>query len=188
MWGDSPFARRLGALAVIAAGAALSACGFSSPSGTAGLGGSSLAHLKSIATRHSSAVHAAVKPVSPGSADFVTAVGGDKTSLPIEVRYALRARPEVGKPVELDIQVTPTGPLGRLLTSFHAEDGLTIAGGGAASETDRPEPGVPVSHALKIVARRDGIFYVKATVLVDAGSDSVARTFTIPVIAGAGAS
>lgn len=180
--------RRLGALGALAVCAALAACGSSLPSGTAASGSSSLAHLKSIATRRSLAAHAAAKPVGAGTADFVTAVGGDKTALPVEVRFALRNRPEVGKPVELDVQVTPMGPLARLVTSFHADDGLTIDGGGAASETDRPEPGIPLSRALRIVARRDGLFYVKATVLVDAGADSVARTYTIPVIAGAGAS
>lgn len=187
MWRDSP-AHRLGALSALAVCAALSACGFGSQSGTAVPGGSSLAHLKSIAIRHSSASHAAAKPAVSGAADFVSAIGPEKTALPIEVRFALRNRPEVGKPVELDVQVTPTGPLGRLVTSFHADDGLAIERGGATSETDRPEPGVALSRALTIVAQRDGLFYVKATVLVDAGADSVASTFTIPVIAGAGAS
>ncbi len=119
---------------------------------------------------------------------MVAAVSGDKAGVPVEVRFALRQRPEVGQPVELDVEVTPTAPLGRLVTSFRAGDGLTIQDGGGTSESDRPVPGMPLSRALKIVARRDGIFYVNATVLVDAGADSVARTFTIPVIAGAGAS
>jgi hypothetical protein len=133
-------------------------------------------------------VNATKKPTPPGSADFVAAVAGDKSAVPVEVRFELHGRPEIGKPVELDIQVTPTAPLGRVVTSFHAEDGLDIEQGGAASETDRPTPGVPLSRALTIVAQHDGIFYVSATVLVDLGADSVARTFTIPVIAGAGQS
>jgi hypothetical protein len=186
--GTAAFARRAAALSSLAVCAALAACGSSSPAGSAGSGGSSFPHLKSMAVKRPAAAHAAAKPMVPGSADFVAAVGGGKSAVPVEVRFALRDRPEVGKPVELDVEVTPTAPLGRLVTSFHAEDGLAIERGGAASETDRPEPGMPLSRALTIVAQHDGIFYVSATVLVDAGADSTARTFTIPVIAGAGAS
>jgi len=190
MSGDSPatFRGRLAAVSLLAFCAALTACGSASHSGSGALGASSIAHLKEIAIRRSPLGHAMARPVAPGAADFVIAVGVDRTALPVEVRFALRKRPEVGKPVELDVQVTPTAPLGRILTSFHADDGLTIEGGGATGETDRPEPGVAVSHALTIVAQHDGLFYVKATVLVDIGADSVARTFTIPVIAGGGAS
>jgi len=185
--GSTTVRRRLGVFSALALCGALTACGGSS-SGTGAAGASSLAHLKSIALGRSSATRATARAATASGGDFVTAVGVDRTALPIEVQFALRKRPEVGEPVELDIRVTPTGPLGRLIMSFHAEDGLAIAGGEAASETDRPAPGIPLSHALTIVAQRDGIYYVKATVLVDVGADSIARTFTIPVIAGAGAS
>ncbi|HEY2590047.1 MAG TPA: hypothetical protein VGI35_00545, partial [Steroidobacteraceae bacterium] len=163
----------------------LAGCGSHSAPGSAG--GAAASFAKAIGARHPAA-NVAKKPTSPGYADFVAAVAGDRGAVPVEVRFELRGRPEVGKPVELDIQVTPTAPLGRLVTSFHAEDGLSIEQGGAASETDRPTPGTPLSRALTIVAQHDGIFYVSATVLVDLGADSVARTFTIPVIAGAGQS
>jgi len=164
---------------------ALAACGSHATPGSAGSAASSL--VKALGARHPPAANAAKKRVLPGSADFVAAVAGDKSAVPVEVQFQLHARPEVGKPVELDVQVTPTAPLVRLVTSFHAEDGLAIEQGGAASEADRPAPGVPVSRALTVIAQHDGIFYVSATVLVDLGADSVARTFTIPVIAGAGA-
>lgn len=185
---SATFVRRIAALTGLAVCAALSSCGSSSAPSTSGGAASTLEHLKAIGTRHPSAAHATAKPAARGTADLVAAVAGGKEAIPVEVRFALHDRPEVGKPVELDVQVTPTGPLGHFVTSFNAEDGLAIERGGDASETDRPEPGVPVSRALTIVASKDGIFYVTATVLVDSGADSVARTFTIPVIAGAGAS
>lgn len=180
------FAHWAGALSGLALCVVLAGCGSHSAPGSAGSAAASFA--KAIGTRHPSAANPAKKPTSAGNADFVAAVAGDKSAVPVEVRFELHGRPEIGKPVELDIQVTPTAPLGRVVTSFHAEDGLAIEQGGAASETDRPTPGVALSRALTIVAQHDGIFYVSATVLVDLGADSVARTFTIPVIAGAGQS
>ncbi len=144
--------------------------------------------------------HGALHPVgaAPGSsaapqrapradADLVTAVSAGKGGLPVDVRFALRQRPEVGQSAELDLVMIPSAPVDRLMTSFHAEDGLTLSDGAQPRVDDRPEPGVPISHALTIVPKQDGIFYINATVLVDSGTESIARTFTIPVIAGAGA-
>ncbi len=118
---------------------------------------------------------------------MVTAVSAGKGGLPVDVKFALRQRPEVGQSAELDLIVIPSAPLDRLMTSFHVEEGLTLSDGAQPSVEDRPEPGVPISHALTIVPKQDGIFYVDATVLADSGTGSIARTFTIPVIAGAGA-
>jgi hypothetical protein len=182
------FARWGTVLSGLALCVVLAGCGSHSAPSSQGGTASSFARLTAIGARQPAAAHGATKRALPGSADFVAAVGGDKSAVPVEVRFQLHERPEVGKPVELDVQLTPTAPLGRLVASFHAEDGLAIEQGGAASETDRPTPGVPLSRALTIVARHDGIFYVSATVLVDLGADSVARTFKIPVIAGGGAS
>jgi len=181
-------ARWLTALSGLALCVVLAGCGSHSAPASGGSAASSFARLGGIGARHPSAADAAKKAALPANANLVAAVAGDKSPVPVEVRFELHERPEIGKPVELDVQVTPTAPLGRLVTSFHAEDGLSIEQGGAASETDRPVPGTPLSRTLTIVAQHDGIFYVSATVLVDLGADSVARTFTIPVIAGSGTS
>jgi hypothetical protein len=131
------------------------------------------------------AVQQAVQP--PPDRDMVVAVSnGTGTSVPVEVRFALRERPEIGKAAELDLEMVPSAPVDRLIASFYAEPGLTLSDGAQPAERDRPEPGVPISHRLTIVAQHDGIFYVNATVLADFNNDSVAHTFTIPVIAGAG--
>lgn len=127
-------------------------------------------------------------PVAPPvNRDMVRAVGdGSGRDVPVEVRFALRSRPEIGHPAKLDLQLVPTGPLDRLVASYHAEPGLTLAQGGAPTEVPAPKPGVPIDHELKIVAERSGIFYVEATVLANSANGSVARTFTIPIIAGHG--
>jgi hypothetical protein len=117
---------------------------------------------------------------------MVSAVTASKTGLPVEVKFALRQRPEVGQSAELDLLVIPSAPFDRVMTSFHAEQGLTLSDGAQPIVQDRPEPGVPIAHTLKIVAQQDGVFYVDATVLVDSGTESLARTFTVPVIAGTG--
>lgn len=119
---------------------------------------------------------------------MVRAVGNAADAkVPIEVRFALRDRPEIGKPAKLDLELVPLAPLDRMIASFYAGPGLSVASGAQPAEADRPEPGVPIRHEIEIVAQRDGVFSVSATVLADSSAGSVSRTFTIPVIAGAGA-
>ena len=134
-----------------------------------------------------SAAKRAAHPAAAHGTDMVAAVSSGKSSLPVDVKFELRQRPEVGQPAELDLLVIPSGQLDRLLTSFHAQDGVAIRSGAAPSVQDRPEPGVPIAHTLTIVPQQDGIFYVDATVLADWGGESIGHTFIIPVIAGAGA-
>lgn len=128
----------------------------------------------------------AALPGAKREMDMVTAVSAGKSELPVDVKFSLRQRPELGQSIALDLQVIPSAPLDRLITSFHAEDGLALGDGAQPIVHDRPDPGVPIEHTLTLTARQDGIFYVNATVLADSGTESIARTFTIPVIAGAG--
>jgi len=129
------------------------------------------------------AQHAAAK----SGDDTVAAVSVGKGGLPVDVRFALRDRPEVGQSARLDLLVIPSAAIDRVVTSVHADAGLHLEAGAEPTSQDRPQPGVPISHPITFVAQRDGLFEVDATVLIDAGGESVARTYTIPVIAGAGA-
>jgi hypothetical protein len=140
----------------------------------------------SHAGARSASARSAALPGAHRDTDMVTAVSGGKSEVPVEVKFALRQRPELGQPIGLDVEVIPSAPVDRLITSFHAEDGLTLSDAQTIVH-DRPDPGVPIDHTLTLTARQDGIFYVSATVLADSGTESIAHTFTIPVIAGAGA-
>jgi hypothetical protein len=124
---------------------------------------------------------------SPSSRGMVRAVGDSAGGgVPVEVLFKLRSRPLIGEPAQLDLEMVPSAPLDRLVASFHAESGLDLSHGAASTEAHHPQAGVPIDHVLTLVAQRDGIFYVNATVLVDSPNGSVARTFTIPIIAGDG--
>ena len=134
--------------------------------------------------RHAALQHPVKMPVAD---DLVRAVG-DETGggVPVDVRFRLLTRPQIGESAKLDLVMVPSAPLDRLVASFNAEPGLSVAEGAAPMQRDQPQAGVPIQHELTIVAQRDGIFYVTATVLADSAAGSVARTFIIPVIAGSG--
>ncbi len=180
----SALSRLLALACAVVAMAGVTAC---SSSGNPGV--SLLGKLERLLPHHTAPVavqHTAAAPPSIDG-DMVTAVSSGKDDqMPVTVRFALRDRPEVGKASELDLEVIPSAPLDKLIAVFHAQDGLSVSAGAEPAQREHPEAGIPIAHRLTIVPARDGIFYVDATVLVDFGSESVARTFTIPIIAGAG--
>jgi hypothetical protein len=137
--------------------------------------------------------HAGRPAVSKGSggtafdlADMVSAVSLGKAPTDIDLKFALRERPAVGEPVDIDIALIPGHELEQIYATFNATDGLEISKGGTMPKVAHPEPGAPISHTLTIVPQRDGIFYVGATVLADSPTSSVTYGFSIPIIAGAG--
>ncbi|HTT02862.1 MAG TPA: hypothetical protein VMG11_12330 [Steroidobacteraceae bacterium] len=156
---------------------ALVACGASGKSGSSVRGAVKRA-----------AVHQKAKSGPVIDADMVSAVPNGKGTSPLEVKFALRQHPMTGHPVQLDLTFIPSIGLDRIAVSFLAEDGLVMRDGSHMPLTEHLEAGVPISHSLTFIPQRDGIFYVSATVLMDWGDESVARTYTIPVLAGVGTS
>jgi len=142
-----------------------------------------------------SGTHAARPAIKKGSggtalelADMVSAVSSGKGPTEIDLKFALRERPVVGEPVDIDVAVIPGRELDQVSATFNAPDGLEVTSGGKMPQTEHPEPGAPISHTVTILPQRDGIFYVSATVLADSPTNSITHVFSIPVIAGAGIS
>jgi hypothetical protein len=121
-------------------------------------------------------------------ADMVSAVSAGKTSVEIDLKFALRERPLVGVPVDIDVALVPGRDFDQVYATFSASDGLEVMKGGRMPQIEHPEPRAPISHTVTIVPQRDGIFFVSATVLADSPTNSVSHLFSIPVIAGAGIS
>lgn len=120
-------------------------------------------------------------------ADMVSAVpDSGKPSGEVELKFALRQRPIVGEVANIDVELIPGPDLARLYATFQPADGLELTKGAKTEEMAHPAAGVAISHTLSIVAQRDGVFYVSAVVLADTATQSVTRTFSIPVIVGAG--
>jgi hypothetical protein len=154
----------------------------------AALGSCSKAEHATVGGAH--ATRPAVKKASAGSAldlrDMVSAVSSGKASPEIDLKFALRERPVVGEPVDIDVAVIPGHDLDQIYATFSAADGLEVTQGGRMAQMEHPEAGAPISHTVTIVPQRDGIFFVTATVLADSPTNSVTHLFSIPVIAGAG--
>ena len=130
---------------------------------------------------------AASAPGAPDLADMVAAVSANKSGPPVEVKFALVQKPEVGQPLELDVAVIPGAPPPDAVSvAFQVTEGLEIVDGADAVKVEKPAEGAPIRRIVKILPKRDGIFAVTTLVTLTNAHESPTRTFSIPVIAGQG--
>jgi hypothetical protein len=129
------------------------------------------------------------QPREENLGEMVAAVSATKVGPPVELRFALSQRPEVGQVLDLDVAVVPRAPVpDSVSVSFQVTEGLDIVDGAQLEKIDKPVEGTPLRHTVKILPKRDGIFAVTAIVALGSSSQDSSRTFSIPVIAGEGLS
>lgn len=158
----------------LAAAALLGGCG-SHSSGPAGGG----TPAKAVAGK-------SVKPIDELSRNMVSAVANKPSTLPLQVKFELRDRPDVGQPVELDLAIVPmSASVDRVSGKVEAEDGIELLEGSEIASAERPVEGVPIHHHLKVVPKREGIYTVRALLTVDASGVPSSDAYSMPVIVAA---
>jgi hypothetical protein len=171
---------RAGWLAVMAVGVAcaLAACGSGDKPATAAGSGQARKQPK---------VMVPTKPGERALTDMVAAVSAAKGGPPVELKFALSIRPEVGQALDVDVAVVPRAPVpDSLSVSFQVADGLDIVEGSQLERVNQLADGTPIHHVVKILPKRDGIFSLTAVVSFAVANQDWLRTFSIPVIAGEG--
>jgi hypothetical protein len=114
-------------------------------------------------------------------------VANKSTDVPVQVRFQLRQRPDVGQPVDIDLVIIPSSEaLDQISGQVQTDDGLELISGSEIPPTQRPADGVPITHSIKVLPKRDGIFTFNAVLSVDYGGQTVTQTYSMPVIAGSG--
>jgi hypothetical protein len=128
---------------------------------------------------------AARKP-SAADSDMVAAVSTTRSAGVVELKFAVAKRPKVGEPVEIEFALVPSIALERLFARFQVGEGLQLVSGEETEHLENAPGGVPVGHKVTVLPKADGIFSITAVVLADSDTESISRTFTIPLIAGQG--
>ena len=174
---------RAGWMAVLAVGWVLGAsgCGSGDKSPATTSSASSKAHKKHSSTSD--------KPGEQSLDEMVAAVSAAKAGPPVELKFSLPTRPEVGQVMDIDVAVIPRAPVpDSVSVTFQIVDGMDIVEGAQIEQVSNLVDGTPIRHVVKVLPKRDGIFTLTAVVsFVSANLDS-SRTFAIPVIAGEGLS
>jgi hypothetical protein len=117
--------------------------------------------------------------------DMVAAVSSAHTNTPISMRFALSARPVIGTPLIVRVAlITATDvAISHVRASFQPGDGLQLQ---AERNLDISEPGAGavIEQELSVVPQQAGVLSLNATVVVDMDGGSLARSYSIPLIAG----
>jgi hypothetical protein len=137
--------------------------------------------------------HRTLQPASPAqrlSRNMVSAVVANKsTTVPVQVKFSLGARPMAAEPLNVGLVVLPTAAtIDRLSGKIVTDEGLDIVGGADITPTDHPAEGVPLEHGVKLLPRRDGVFTFNAVITVESGTGTSTETYSMPLIVGAGIS
>ena len=129
-------------------------------------------------------------PAKPGEepvTDMVSGVSAAKSGPPVELKFLLPNRPQVGQVMDVDVAIIPRDPVpDSVAVSFQVTDGLDIVEGANLDRVDKLTDGTPIRHVVKILPKKDGIFALTAVVSFVTMNQDASRTFSIPVIAGEG--
>jgi hypothetical protein len=139
---------------------------------------------------HSAPKIRAAPPVDPAAkamAGMVEAVGPSGAQPPIELRFSIHDRPQVGRDDEVDYALIPQVPgLETIRVVFGSLNGLQVVSHGPALAAIKPASGVPILGSVTVRPVKAGLFTLTAAVAVQSPGESVVWPFSIPVIAGEG--
>jgi hypothetical protein len=124
----------------------------------------------------------AAAPADP-TEKMARAVGTGKPGAAVDIKYEFASRPEVGRPVELNVALIPSAGVDSMDVTFGGMDGITLAGSLMQSFSE-VRAGEPHSHALSVLPDRNGVFYISASVSTQIGGASLTRAFSIPFVVG----
>lgn len=117
------------------------------------------------------------------SEKMARAVGGGKPGAAVDIRYEFEGKPEVGKPVQVEVALIPSAGVDAMDVTFTGMDGITLAGPLQASFAD-VKAGESYKHSLSVLANQAGVFYITASVNTQIGGATLGRTFAVPFVAG----
>jgi hypothetical protein len=159
---------------LLAMAALVSACGHSTQD-------ASDAHAKHTGKTGATVLKPAAG-IDPDMVNAVSAAGASTT--PISMKFKLGARPQVTSPLQLTVLLIPSADvtINRIHVSFQPSDGLQLQSERTLDLTELT-PGAPVQEELTLVPQQNGVLSLNATVLIDTDTQSISRTYSIPLIA-----
>ena len=127
-------------------------------------------------------------PVTDAPADptskMARAVGDGKPGAAVDIRYDITAKPEAGKPMEVQIAFVPRSGVEALDATISGMDGITVAGN-LKPHFDNVQAGNSYQHSFTLLPDRNGVYYVTVAVTTTLSGASIGRTFSIPFVVGA---
>lgn len=130
------------------------------------------------------------KPVVAAPADplgsMARGVGNGKPGAAVDLRYDLLERPEVGKPLQLQLALVPGPGVSGMEVTFSGMEGISLSGGLTATFAE-VKAGEVYKHTLSVLPEHNGVFYVTASINAQVGGALAGRTYSIPFVVGSAA-
>jgi hypothetical protein len=126
----------------------------------------------------------AADEAAAADADMVSAVSAAASASLVGLKFRMPRPPQVGQDLNLELALVqqPGLDIESMLVSFQPSEGLLLQSE-RTIEIKVPAVGATQRMAVTLRPQQAGLLSLGATVLVDAGSTSVAHSFSIPLIA-----
>jgi len=117
---------------------------------------------------------------------MVEAVTIGKSAVPVALKFDLPQRPVVGRPLEVVIAVMPQVAANSAVVQATASAGLQIAANAASIAMPALDPTQVYRFSIPVTPTGDGVQLLGLTVSLKQEDDTESRSFSIPIIVGAG--
>jgi hypothetical protein len=130
-------------------------------------------------------------PSKPAAAEaklppqMVAAVSAGRSASIIDVHFALKMAPAVGKPLIIDIAVVPHEAFDSVGVMFEAPEALAMGAGSRIAPREDVKAESILEHQLQVQPSEEGVFLITAAVETHSEEGNVIRIFHIPVIVNA---
>jgi hypothetical protein len=133
---------------------------------------------------------------TPASAPAAGIPGGEYTAaVPLgaaaasaKLAFKLGAVPRVGEPLTIDLRLITTKPVQKVQVVLEPEEGLALVDEVASNfALGASTSGAEHMHKVQVLAAREGVLLLRATVVTDTEAGSRPTDFAVPLIVGAAA-
>ncbi len=120
--------------------------------------------------------------VAEQTAGMVEAATQGKSTVEVELKFDLPEKPQVGKPLDVNVAVLPQIAAGPVAIDVADSDGLQVAAGAGHIAIASVDPGEVYRETVKVTPTADGVLLLGLTVSLKHDEITESRVFSIPLI------
>ena len=113
---------------------------------------------------------------------MVEAATQGRWTVPVELKFALDEKPQVGKPLQVNIAVLPQIAAVSAAVQIAPAEGLEIAPGSSQFEIPSVEPDSVYRQIIKLTPTAEGVLLLGLTITLKHDDIAESRVFSIPLI------
>jgi hypothetical protein len=116
------------------------------------------------------------------TAGMVEAVSQGKSTVPVDLKFDVPQKPQIGKALQVDIAVMPQIPASPAAVQIVGAEGIEVAPDANRIEIPSVEEGEVYRHSVKVTPTADGVLFLGLTVSLKHDDITESRAFSIPLI------